>query len=76
MTELPEDVEHRGPALPAFAAVAREEFWIVARSYFAPIYGTLLVWRLLLRVTRRVDAKTLSRKVAPAAEAPTLSPAE
>jgi hypothetical protein len=40
-----------------FRAMAREEFWIVVKSFFAPLYGTLLVWRHLLRLTRRVDRR-------------------
>lgn len=73
MTELLEDAEQHRAERPTFAQVAREEFWIVAKSYFAPVYGTLLVLRMLLRLTRRVDGKALGRKPA---EAPWLSPAE
>ncbi|MBV8686124.1 MAG: hypothetical protein JOZ90_02935 [Alphaproteobacteria bacterium] len=51
-----------------FRDIAREEFWIVARSFFAPVYGTLLVWRRLARLTRRVDR--------PAAGGRPLQPAE
>lgn len=76
MTKLPEDVEHGRPRQATFGEVAIEEFWIVAKSYFAPVYGTLLVWRRLLRLTRRVDRQALAGKVAPPAETPSLSPAE
>jgi hypothetical protein len=40
--------------------MAREEFWIVAKSFFAPVYGTYLVWRRLLRLTQKVDRKALT----------------
>lgn len=57
---------------PGFRDIAREEFWIVARSFFAPVYGTLLVWKRLSRLTRQVD-----RKAAPRAPSdPPLQPAE
>ena len=44
---------------PTFREIAREEFWIVAKAFFAPVYGTYLVWRHLLRLTRKVDRKAL-----------------
>ena len=39
----------------SFGEMAREEFWIVLRSFFAPIYGTFIVLRHLLQETSRVD---------------------
>jgi len=57
---------------PGFRDIAREEFWIVARSFFAPIYGTLLVWKRLSRLTRWVDRKPLPRTPS----RPPLHPAE
>jgi hypothetical protein len=44
---------------PAFREIAREEFWIVAKAFFAPVYGTYLVWRQLLRLTQKLDRKAL-----------------
>jgi hypothetical protein len=51
----------REPALsqPTFREMAREEFWFVAKAFFAPVYGTYLVWRQLLQATEKVDRKTL-----------------
>ncbi len=46
---------------PTFREIAREEFWIVAKSFFAPVYGTLLVLRQLLKVTQQVDAREDAR---------------
>jgi hypothetical protein len=40
--------------------VAREEFWIVAKAFFAPVYGTLLVLSQLLKLTRQVDCQPLA----------------
>jgi hypothetical protein len=56
----------------SFRDIAREEFWIVARSFFAPIYGTLLVWRRLARFTRQVDRGTFRSRPSD----PPLQPAE
>lgn len=47
------------PSQPAFREMAREEFWFVANAFFAPIYGTYLVWRQLLRLKEKVDRKAL-----------------
>lgn len=44
---------------PAFREMAREEFWFVAKAFFAPVYGTYLVWRQLLRLKEKVDRKAL-----------------
>jgi len=50
------------PSEPAgLLEIAREEFWIVAKSFFAPVYGPVLVWKRLLRLTRRVDQRALTR---------------
>ena len=51
----------RGPtrSQPGFREIAREEFWIVAKAFFAPVYGTYLVWRQLLRLKEKVDRKAL-----------------
>jgi hypothetical protein len=58
MTDM-RDLEFKDQTSAAsFRDIAREEFWIVARSFFAPIYGTLLVWRRLARFTRHVDRGT------------------
>jgi hypothetical protein len=46
----------------SFRDMACEEFWIVAKSFFAPVYGTLIVLRHLLTLTQRVDAKALSKQ--------------
>jgi hypothetical protein len=59
---------------PGLREIAREEFWIVAKSFFAPIYGTLIVWRRLLRLTREADRCAVSRESV--AEDPVLTPAE
>ena len=40
-----------------FRQMAREEIWIVAKAFFAPVYGTYLVWRHLLRLTEKADRK-------------------
>jgi hypothetical protein len=45
---------------PTMREIARQEFWIVAKSFFAPVYGTLLVCRRLWRLTRQVDRKALT----------------
>jgi hypothetical protein len=66
------DRETDAPPGPGFRDIAREEFWIVARSFFAPIYGTLLVWKRLARLTRRVDRKASPRTL----DHPPLQPAE
>jgi hypothetical protein len=68
------EAQARPPSLagPTFREMAREEFWIVAKSFFAPIYGTYLVWRRLLRLTKKVDRQAL----AAAAPEPPLQPAE
>jgi hypothetical protein len=47
-------------ARPRFGDIAREEFWIVAKSFFAPVYGTLIVLKHLLRFTRQVDRRALA----------------
>lgn len=44
---------------PMFREIAREEFWFVAKGFFAPVYGTYLVWRQLLRQTDKADRKAL-----------------
>lgn len=45
-------------AEPTIGQIARQEFWIVSKAYFAPIYGSLLVLRHLLRATRAMDSST------------------
>ena len=57
---------------PTFREIATEEFWIVAKSFFAPIYGTYLVWRRLLTLTKKVDREALM----PVDPEPPLQPAE
>lgn len=37
---------------PGVSRVAREEFWIVAKTFFAPIYLMILLWRRLSRSGR------------------------
>jgi hypothetical protein len=71
MTEV-SDRQADIPPSPGVRDIAREEFWIVARSFFAPIYGTLLVWKRLSRLTRRVDRGSAER---PPGDPP-LQPAE
>ena len=44
---------------PTFREIAREEFWIVAKAFFAPVYGTWLVWRQLLQQKEKADRKAL-----------------
>ncbi len=56
---------------PSVGQVAREEFWIVAKTFFAPVYLMVLLWRRLSRGSRPIDGK--DRK-SPAA--PWLTPAE
>jgi len=58
---------------PTFREIAREEFWFVAKGFFAPVYGTYLVWRQLLRQTDRADSKALG---VPAPQRPPSQPAE
>jgi hypothetical protein len=57
---------------PAFREIAREEFWFVAKAFFAPVYGTYLVWRQLLRLREKTDRKALGL----AAPEPPSQPAE
>lgn len=57
---------------PAFREIAREEFWFVAKAFFAPVYGTYLVWKQLVRLKERVDRKALGV----AAPQPPSQPAE
>ena len=47
------------PPEPTFRQMACEEFWFVAKAFFAPIYGTYLVWKQLLRVTEEADRRAL-----------------
>ncbi|MEO7179007.1 MAG: hypothetical protein ABIW83_09195 [Allosphingosinicella sp.] len=58
-TDLTPASEPRGPSRtePTFRQMAREEFWFVAKAFFAPVYGTYLVWKQLLRVTDETDRK-------------------
>lgn len=72
MIRLPEADRSGEDRRPTFLEMAREEFGIVARSYFAPVYGTLLVLKHLLRLTRKVDRRALARTADPAP----LQPAE
>ena len=58
---------------PRLREIARKEFWIVAKAFFAPVYGTYLVWRQLLRQTEKVDRKALG---VPAPPQPPSQPAE
>ena len=73
-----EEKMSRGEARgPSFQEIAREEFWVVAKSFFAPIYGTMLVLRQLLRVTHYMDSN-LPSDMTPGEErgAPWVIPAE
>lgn len=45
----------RSPGAFSFREIALQEFWIVAKYFFAPIYGTHLALKQLHRMTRRVD---------------------
>ena len=59
------EIRPQDPATEAFEwadlrEVARQEFWIVAKAFFAPVYGTLLVLRHLLKLTRQVDCQALA----------------
>ena len=58
---------------PTFREIAREEFWFVAKGFFAPVYGTYLVWRQLLRQKEKADRKALG---IPAPRQPPSQPAE
>ena len=58
---------------PTFREIAREEFWFVAKGFFAPVYGTYLVWRQLLRQKEKADRKALG---IPAPQRPPSQPAE
>lgn len=40
---------------PNFRDIAREEFWIVAKAFFAPIYGLFLVRKELSKLLRHAD---------------------
>jgi hypothetical protein len=60
---------------PSFRDMAREEFWIVAKSFFAPVYGLFLVWKELSRSVRLADG-VLVRDPDAVAEAHLLTPAE
>lgn len=55
------ETHHRDGAKAAvdrirFGNVAKEEFWIVTRSFFAPIYGTVIVLKQLLKVAQQMDS--------------------
>lgn len=65
--EKPRDLS---PAQPTFREIAREEFWFVAKAYFAPVYGTYLVWKQLLRLKENVDRKALGVAAPPAPSQP------
>ncbi|MGZ8364313.1 MAG: hypothetical protein ACXW3D_10040 [Caulobacteraceae bacterium] len=39
----------------SLADIARQEFWIVAKTFLAPVFGTFLVLRFIRDVTRIVD---------------------
>ena len=52
MTDFPNEAS----AGPTVGEIAREEFGIVAKAFFAPVYGSWLVLRQLLKVTQRVDS--------------------
>jgi hypothetical protein len=60
---------------PSFREMAREEFWIVAKSFFAPVYGLFLVWKELSKLVRRAD-RVLVRDPDLVADAHMLTPAE
>lgn len=51
---------------PSWAEIARQEFWIVAKSFFAPIYGAALVFQHLARATQAQDQALVRRRVHPA----------
>jgi len=57
---------------PHFRDMAREEFWIVAKAFFAPVYGLFLAWRELSESLRRVDGNTTDQ----ADPDPAFTPAE
>ncbi|MBO9711415.1 hypothetical protein [Sphingomonas sp.] len=46
-----------GRARDTIGQMARQEFWVVAKSFFAPVYGTILVLRQLMRWTNRIDER-------------------
>ncbi|MEA3052595.1 MAG: hypothetical protein QOG72_1498 [Sphingomonadales bacterium] len=69
---MPDEPRGPLPPQPAFREIAREEFWIVAKAFFAPVYGTYLVWKQLLSLTQKVDRKALGL----AAPQPPSQPAE
>ena len=41
--------------------MAKQEFWLVAKTFFAPIYGTALVLRQVLRTVRLIDGSPSNR---------------
>lgn len=41
--------------------MARQEFWLVAKMFFAPVYGTALVLRHVLRTARLIDSAPQNR---------------
>jgi hypothetical protein len=55
---------------PSLRQLAREEFWIVAKTFFAPIYLLLLLWRFRSGANRKIGGSS-----APA-DAAWLTPAE
>lgn len=52
MTDMPKTLED---AVLSLSDIARQEFWIVAKTFLAPVFGTFLVLRFIRDVTRLVD---------------------
>ena len=48
-----------GAHAPTIGQIAREEFWFVAKSYFALVYGTAFFLKRLLRAATRIDDRAL-----------------
>lgn len=58
---------------PGFREIAREEFWIVAKTFFAPIYLAYLLWSARSKSPQAQDQ--IQTDLVAVAD-PTLTPAE
>lgn len=67
--------DNRPATTQSLREVAQEEFWIVAKSFFAPVYGPIVLFRQLLQLTRAVDGK-YRQSIATEDDKACLSPAE
>lgn len=54
MTDTPKTLEIRD-SFPSLTDIARQEFWIVAKTFLAPVFGAYLVLRFVRDLTHIVD---------------------